>query len=496
MAVLQPGQSFGPYRLGERISRGGMGEVWRAVKSGEGGWSKSIALKLILPSLDEERFAAMFLAEARIAAALDHANIVPVFNFGREGQLLYIEMEQVLGQDLRRVLERAHGPLPLPLALFVVAEALKGLAYAHERGVIHRDIKPHNTLCSYEGQVKLTDFGIAKVAETGAGVTHSDVKGTAGYIAPELLEGAPASVRSDLFAIGLVFWECLTGKKLFDGASEAERLKKTFDCRVPPLRQVVPDAPAAAEELLVRLLAREPSARYTSAREALAAVLAAPGGRDASSEEMKQLMTRLFPAEARSAASASLRGSRSGGTPTPVGELAPARSRRGWIVGALALVAITGVGVALARRPPARTLAKPPPAPEPVKPAPMPMPPVPPAPERSSVVLEVTPPDVQLWVGGRLVTGSSPFALAEVPRGQKLTVRVERDGFQPYQGAVLVDAPVVRVPIVLTPAPHEHHAHHKKGSEAPQNEAPPAAAPAPRPKTGHDEDGTMVPPPP
>src|SRR5512146_2074191 len=149
MAVLQPGRQFGPYRLGERISRGGMGEVWRAIKSGEGGWEKAIALKLILPTLDEERFAQMFLAEARIAAALDHANIVPVFNFGREGALLYIEMEQVVGQDLRHIIGRARARLPVPLALFVVAEALKGLAYAHERGVVHRDIKPHNTLVSY-----------------------------------------------------------------------------------------------------------------------------------------------------------------------------------------------------------------------------------------------------------------------------------------------------------------------------------------------------------
>src|SRR5262245_56457124 len=153
MGALQPGQRFGPYRLGERLSRGGMGEVWRAVKTGAEGWEKPVALKLILPGLDEERFAAMFLAEARIAASLDHANIVPVFGFGREGSLLYIEMEQVVGQDLRHILERARTRLPVPLSLFVAAEALKGLAYAHERGVIHRDVKPHNTLASYEGHV-------------------------------------------------------------------------------------------------------------------------------------------------------------------------------------------------------------------------------------------------------------------------------------------------------------------------------------------------------
>jgi len=307
MAVLQPGQRLGPYQLGERISRGGMGEVWRATKTGEAGWEKAVALKLILPTLDEDRFAQMFMTEARIAASLDHPNIVPVFGFGREGELLYIEMEQVVGRDLRHLLERAEGQImQVPLSLFIVAEALKGLAYAHERGVIHRDIKPHNTLCSFEGSVKLTDFGIAKLSAESGAASRSEVKGTAGYIAPEVLDGAPASVRSDLFAIGLVLWECLTGKKLFDGGSEAERLRRTFECQVPRLASLGIEVAPGVEELCIRLLAREPTARYGSAGEALHAVLNAPGGRAAGSVEMKQAMQWLFgPEIAVASASAS-----------------------------------------------------------------------------------------------------------------------------------------------------------------------------------------------
>ena len=566
MAVLQPGQKLGPYRLGERISRGGMGEVWRALKTGEGGWSKAVALKLILPTLDEERFAAMFLAEARIAAALDHANIVPVFGFGREGDLLYIEMEQVVGQDLRHIVERARGQvpaLPVPLALFVVGEALKGLSYAHERGVVHRDVKPHNTLCSYEGHVKLTDFGIAKLAaETGAGASRSEVKGTAGYIAPEVLEGAPASVRSDLFALGLLLWECLTGKKLFDGASEAERLRRTFDCRVPPVRRIVPEASAEVEELLVRLLAREPSARYGSAREALAVLLAAPGGRAASSEEMKAFLARHFATEAAaaaavaSAASASLRAagvgvsaspadgvpreiiddgplvrSAPGRTPTLAGEekraegfavpgandasavatraASAARPRRMWMLGALAVAAIVSVGAAVAWRPDGGGVRAqtPSPAPVPAKPtvpAPAPV-------EGASVVIEVTPHDVQLVVDGRAVPGSSPFALAEVPRGRTLDVRIVRDGYAPFERTLAVDAPVVRLPVVLTPvatpvpvvspappapapvAKGHHGSKSRKPDRAPdpRHDSLPAGS-----KTPADDDGTMVPPPP
>jgi serine/threonine protein kinase len=215
--------------------------------------------------------------------------------------------------------------LPVPLALFVTAEMLKGLAYAHERGVVHRDIKPHNTLCSYEGHVKLTDFGIAKLAETGSGASNSEIKGTVGYIAPEVLEGAQCSPRSDLFAIGLVLWECLTGHKLFDGTTDAERIKRTFDCRVPPLRTVVGTASLELEELTIRLLAREPSARFASAREALTMLLAIPGARAAGSEEMKQFLADIFKMEAEAVVKISRRSSKGLQLPTPPTVSAPIR---------------------------------------------------------------------------------------------------------------------------------------------------------------------------
>ncbi len=607
MAVLQPGQKFGPYRLGERISRGGMGEVWRALKSGAGSWQKTVALKLILPTLDEERFAAMFMAEARIAAALDHANIVPVFGFGQEGGLLYIEMEHVAGRDLRHILARAGAPFPVPLALFVVGEALKGLSYAHERGVVHRDVKPHNALVSYEGSVKLSDFGIAKVAaETGGGISRSEVKGTAGYIAPEVLEGAPASVRSDLFAIGLVLWECLTGKKLFDGASEAERLRRTFECRVPPLRDAGVKAPLEVEELIVRLLAREPTARYASAREALGALLAAPGGREATSVELKLYMGGLFATEAAAAAAASSSGARQessrqeekdpsgdgvprlidddgphvrsapGRTPTLAGEAgargagagaggagggagvlgvggalgagaegasgvgtegrggpagasgARGRSRRSWIVGGLAVAAAASVAAAVLWQPGgggpgrngatavgARAADAGVVAPEPAQ-----------APSESSeavadVVIEVVPSDARVTVDGKLLLGGSPFALAGVAHGRTLAVRVERDGFAPFAGTLSIDAPLVRLPVVLValaadsraPRDPTPRSRGRKVAKAPGEPAAPAApapspapdageakrreskngTPTPRPKTPSDDDATMTP---
>src|SRR5215471_17035535 len=234
MAILEPGQDFGPYRLVSTLSRGGMGEVWRALKLGPSGseWTRQVALKVILPGLsDSARFTEMFVSEARLAAGLTHSNIVNVSDFGRERNVFWLELELVDGEDLSRLIERAPSGFPLPLAMYVTIEAMKGLAYAHNHRlpdgrpqcVIHRDIKPANVLVGREGQVKITDFGIAKALSTSKN-SATELKGTIGYIAPELLQGLPPTTRTDLFAMGLVFWELVTGRKLFTGENEAAKL--------------------------------------------------------------------------------------------------------------------------------------------------------------------------------------------------------------------------------------------------------------------------------
>jgi serine/threonine-protein kinase len=294
---LSPGLTFADYRLDALVSRGGMGEVWRATKRGADGWEKTVALKVILPHFSaDERFAAMFLAEAKIAAALDHVNVVPVFGFGRVGDHVYLEMELVDGLDLARLLARTGRGLPLGLALYIVAEVLKALDYAHRQGFVHRDVKPHNVLISRHGAVKLSDFGIAK-AGSERSASNSEVKGTAGYIAPEVLRGERASSRSDLFGVGLIAWECLTGERLFHGQTEAERLTRTLECRVPPLTDAEVVAPPQVEALVTRLLARDPNARFASAAEALQALLASPGGRAATSVELQALVATVPPAQ-------------------------------------------------------------------------------------------------------------------------------------------------------------------------------------------------------
>lgn len=549
VGVLRPGQTFGDYRLEAQISHGGMGAIWRARKLGPEGWSKTVALKVILPTLDdEERFAQMFLAEARIAAALDHVNVVPVFAFGRQAELLWLEMEYVHGRDLRDVLQRLGSGLPLPVALFVVAEALKGLAYAHERrsadtgqplGIVHRDVKPHNVLISAEGAVKLTDFGIAKLT-TGHTGSESTIKGTAGYIAPELLDGGAATQRSDLFGIGLVMWECLTGRKLFDGETDAVRLKRAYDCRVPPLADVGVRAPAAVEAIVRQLLARDPAARYATAAEALAAVLAAPDGRAASSVELKTLVAPVMPAELPSRSAApdqdavpveihddsplpqgavstrtplpgdSLPEERTGRTGTMAGEVTDTPrppspmtrfqhivERKG-VLGTMAVLAVASVAAAIVvwtRQPERKAQPARQSAPvvaehhEPARQDAAPGRPAMPEPTRARLVLTVDPADARVTLDGRSLGGTSPFIVEDLLLHSSVIAHIERDGYEAQDVSIPLDSAEESLPITLnrTPAPPPTYV---KKSRSARN--PDGGAPKP-PATTNDGEGTLLP---
>ena len=313
-APLQPGSLIGPYRLVKLISRGRMGEVWRASKGGEAGWRKDVAVKVMPdPGGDHERFVQQFEREARVAALLDHPNVVGTFHFGREGTLLWIEQELVEGHDLRRIVDACRDGAPPALALFIVGEVLKALQYALERrgedgaplGMIHRDIKPSNVLCAREGHVKLADFGLAKLMSEGS-ATLLGQRRAIPQLAPEQIDGQRASPASDVFAVGLVLWELLTGSRLFDGASEAERLQRTLACLVPPLVNIRPEVPQAIELLVRRMLARNVVDRFPNAGEALEAVLTTPvGARPATSFDLRRFLETLPPGPASSSPSPS-----------------------------------------------------------------------------------------------------------------------------------------------------------------------------------------------
>ncbi|HXI59990.1 MAG TPA: serine/threonine-protein kinase [Polyangia bacterium] len=315
MRLVQPGQRIGKYVLAERIAVGGMAEVWAARVEGPQGFVKPLALKFMLESFaGDTELERLFVNEARVAAQLQHANIVSIFDFdkvdaaqggGLAGRY-YIAMERVEGRDLRQIAlgaQRAGQPFPRSLALFVAGEVLKGLRYVHERrenrrplGLIHRDVSPHNVLVSYGGEVKLSDFGIAKArASSTSGKATGNIRGKLAYASPEQLEDLALDHRTDQFALGVTLWELLAGRRLFDGADELEVMTKVSRCEIPPFSSLAAtrDIAPAIEAVVRRMLYRRIEDRFPTTAEALAAVLSLPGY-SADGMPLGNLVKRLF----------------------------------------------------------------------------------------------------------------------------------------------------------------------------------------------------------
>ncbi|HSP77208.1 MAG TPA: protein kinase [Myxococcaceae bacterium] len=271
---------FGRYVLLSRLGRGGMADVYRAQALGAGGFVKPVVIKRIQPEvLRQQSSVRMFIEEARLSAVLQHQNIVQIFDFGEHQGEYFLAMEWVHGKDLhdltRRAAERGQG-VPLPLACYIAMEVLAGLDSAHRAcsatgeplNLVHRDVNPTNVLLSFEGEVKLTDFGVARV---GAG--PCEVRGKPGYIPPEQLTRKEPDARGDLFALGITLWELLAGKAPFQGET-LEVLKQTVALKHRPLRlaEVAPEVPAALCEVVDRCVRAHPEERYASAAEALDAL--------------------------------------------------------------------------------------------------------------------------------------------------------------------------------------------------------------------------------
>jgi serine/threonine protein kinase/tetratricopeptide (TPR) repeat protein len=301
--------SFGRYRLLERLGQGGMAEVFKAKSYGVEGFEKILVIKRILPQLARSpEFVEMFIHEAKLAVRLSHANIVQVFDLGKaptndgaaSGSIdaYYIAMEYVHGLDAASVLGRSRrmqAPLPIPLGVYVASEVAKGLDHAHRRrddrmrplGIVHRDVSPQNVLLSFEGEVKVTDFGIAKARgildSAGDDETSSrPLHGKFGYMSPEQAQGASIDAQSDLFSLGTVLYECVAGVNPFSAPTAFETLRRVKACEYPPIELLRPDVPADLAAILRTAMAADPSARYSDAGrmyEALLAFLYAQGSR-------------------------------------------------------------------------------------------------------------------------------------------------------------------------------------------------------------------------
>lgn len=303
---------FGKYQLLEKIAAGGMAEIYRAQFSAAAGVTKPLVIKKILPAFaDNASFVSMFINEAKIAVGLSHGNIAQVFDFGEIDGEYYLAMEFVHGQPLSKVLKRAKAlgipALPVPFALLIASEMCKGLHYAHTRlddkkkplNIIHRDVSPQNVILSYEGQVKVVDFGIAKARTAGRTETEAgSVKGKYLYFSPEQARGKELDARTDVFATGVVLYEALCGRLPFQGKL-IEVLGAIVKANFPAPRTLNPEIPPPLEEILLTAMAGEREQRYPDAQafgEALTRYLYsfAPSF---SASSLQHLMTYLFEKE-------------------------------------------------------------------------------------------------------------------------------------------------------------------------------------------------------
>jgi len=264
------------YELVERVAVGGMAEVFRAKAYGPHGFEKVLAIKRILPALAADpKFERRFIAEAKLAVSLSHANIVQVLDFSRFGQSLYIVMEYVDGGDLARVLETLRERqqlIPLPAAVHIAVELLKGLDFAHRRGVVHRDVSPSNILLSRAGEVKIADFGIAQAIGFEASRTLR-IMGKWRYMSPEQSRGEELDPRSDVFSAAVVLHEVLTGQRLFPGSDAQQIAHNLRNMPLPRPSEVRPDLPPEIDEPLAAALVRDRDSRQTTAAQLLAALV-------------------------------------------------------------------------------------------------------------------------------------------------------------------------------------------------------------------------------
>ncbi|MBK7757392.1 MAG: serine/threonine protein kinase [Deltaproteobacteria bacterium] len=300
------GQAFGRYTLHERLGAGGMAEVWRATLTHQG-VEKRLVIKRILRGLSADpAFLAMFVDEARIASLLHHPNIVQLYDLGEVDGEWYLAMEHVHGLNLQRALHSLTSRrrlLPVEVVAYLGHEVARGLDAAHRLvdhdgralKVVHRDICPANLLLSTQGDVKIVDFGVARSAANTFTTQGAGLKGHVAYMSPEQALGAPLDGRSDLFGLGVVLWEALSGQRLFKTDSGLLTLERVRDAEVPPLPEG--RAPEALEAIVRKALARDPEDRFVDARAMQQALAAFVGDPEPQRERLAALVVEALAAE-------------------------------------------------------------------------------------------------------------------------------------------------------------------------------------------------------
>ncbi|HWU43951.1 MAG TPA: serine/threonine-protein kinase, partial [Bdellovibrio sp.] len=271
-------EQFGKYILLERLAAGGMAEVYLSKSTGAVGVNKFVAIKRILPQYsDNQDFIEMFKEEAKIAVNLNHGNVVSIYDFGVEKHQFFLVMEYVEGRNLRQILnelKKSNTQFTIEQIVYMIKEVAAGLDHAHRcidgttgrpLNIVHRDMSPQNIMVSFEGEVKIIDFGIAKAENQIEATKAGTLKGKYGYMSPEQADGQAIDPRTDIFSMGIVLWELLANDRLFTSNNEAAILRKIRECQVPSIRKINPSTPPELERIVSKALAKDRSLRYQTA---------------------------------------------------------------------------------------------------------------------------------------------------------------------------------------------------------------------------------------
>lgn len=267
-------QRIGPYLLQQKIARGGMAELFLADYVRRDGFRRKVAIKRILPHLAGNKdFIKMFTREARLAALLQHPNIVQIFDYGKIENAYFIAMEYIDGKNLGEILAAMNQGLTVEKAVFIILEICKGLDYSHTKrddkgkafNIVHRDISPQNMLISYQGEVKISDFGISKASSEPSFTQAGVIKGKLAYLSPEQALGESINQQADIYALGLVFYETLTGKRVYKFSSDVEAIRTIPKKDIDPLIKSMPDLPEEVNRIVMKCLEKDKDRRYQNA---------------------------------------------------------------------------------------------------------------------------------------------------------------------------------------------------------------------------------------
>jgi predicted Ser/Thr protein kinase len=484
---------FDKYEIQSRLAVGGMGEVFYAVQKGVKGFERPVILKSLLPDLaTQDSHIEQFLDEARVAATLNHPNVVSIFEVGKWNGQYFLAMEYIRGRNVAQLLKASIArelPVPPAVLLTVLRDAAVGLDHAHrahdQQGrplhIVHRDISPQNIMVRDDGVTKVVDFGIARAANRSTRTATGAVKGKLAYMSPEQLRGEETTARSDQYSLGIVLWEMATARRLFKSDQEVELIKQVLEAQVQPPSSVKPGLPKELDEIALTMLSRDPSGRFETtahAAQALAELLQklSPPGGQVVAEYLAQLGPIAAPAPSPPVAS------RGGNFVIPLkvppttatvalGTGKTARRLWPWVAGLALVGGVAGVGaMALLRRgevpvppPPARVVTPEPVPAEPKKTEPSPAKTEPKEAKPAVLVVHTRPSGAAVRVDGRtqgnspvevpVRAGESHMVAAEKPgfKREELEVAALDEGARRHEELVLTALPAARREVVTAP---------------------------------------------